>query len=61
MERNYDMILLTVVTLLSAGFLGVVSLLEPAPSIAAKSTTTVSQTPVRVIVPFAPNTNPRER
>lgn len=61
MERNYDMLLLSVVTLISAGFLGVVSLFEPTPSVAKKSTLTASEIPVRVIVPFSPNTNPHER
>jgi hypothetical protein len=61
MERNYDILLLSVVTLISAGFLGVVSLFEPAPSVAAKPTAAMSNVPVRVIVPFVPNTNPRER
>jgi hypothetical protein len=61
MERNYDMILLSMVTLISAGFLGVVSLFQPAPSVARKSTVSASEIPVRVIVPFSPNTNPRER
>jgi hypothetical protein len=61
MERNYDMILLSVVTLISAGFLGFVSLFQPAPSIARRSTVTASEVPVRVIVPFSPNTNPSER
>jgi hypothetical protein len=61
MERNYDMLLLSVVTLISAGFLGVVSLFEPTPSVARKATVTANEVPVRVIVPFSPNTNPRER
>ncbi|MEH2508914.1 hypothetical protein V1291_000268 [Nitrobacteraceae bacterium AZCC 1564] len=61
MERNYDLILLSVVMLISAGFLGIMSLFEPAPSVSAKSPVAASQLPVRVIVPFVPNTNPRER
>lgn len=55
------MLLLSVVTLISAGFLGVVSLFEPASPVAPKSTVAASQVPVRVIVPFVPNTNPSER
>jgi len=61
MERHYDMLLLSVVMLISAGFVGVISLFEPAPSGAAKPMVAVSNVPVRVIVPFVPNTNPRER
>lgn len=56
------MLLLSVVTLISAGFLGIISLFEPSPSAAAKSAASAAnQVPVRVIVPFVPNTNPRER
>lgn len=61
MERNYDMLLLSVVMLISASFVGVISLFEPASSVAAKPTVAASNAPVRVIVPFVPNTNPRER
>ncbi|WP_424631320.1 hypothetical protein [Bradyrhizobium sp. SYSU BS000235] len=55
------MLLLSVVTLISAGFLAVISLFEPASSIAPKSSIAANQVPVRVIVPFVPNTNPSER
>lgn len=61
MERNYDMLLLSTVMLISAGFAGLVSLFEPAPSAAAKPAIAANNVPVRVIVPFVPNTNPRER
>jgi hypothetical protein len=61
MERNYDLLLLSVVMLISAGFLGIIWLFEPASSNSAKSAAAASQVPVRVIVPFVPNTNPRER
>jgi hypothetical protein len=61
MERHYDMLLLSVVMLISAGFLGIVSLFDPTSPVAPKSSVAASQVPVRVIVPFIPNTNPRER
>lgn len=55
------MLLLSVVMLISVGFVGAISLFEPSPSVAAKPAVAVSNVPVRVIVPFVPNTNPRER
>lgn len=61
MERNYDMLLLSLVMLISASFVGLISLFEPAPAVAAKPIISASNVPVRVIVPFTPNTNPRER
>lgn len=63
MERHYDMLLLSVVTLISAGFLGIISIFEPSAPTAAQQTvaTDNGNVPIRVIVPFVPNTNPRER
>jgi hypothetical protein len=61
MERHYDMLLLSVVTLISASFLGIISLFEPSAPIAKPVATDNGNVPVRVIVPFVPNTNPRER
>lgn len=67
-EQDNDILLLVTVTLfcsiVAIGF----SLMESTPSIAADSGTRVAayqqssdQTPVRVIVPFTPNTNPSAR
>ncbi len=55
------MLLLSTVMLISASFAGLVSLFDSTPSVAEKPTIAASNVPVRVIVPFVPNTNPRER
>lgn len=62
-EKDYDWVLLTAVMLFSVAIAGVVALFEPTPAVAATKPPTylVSQEPVRVIVPFTPNTTPSER
>lgn len=55
------MLLLSLIMLISVSFVGLISLFEPAPAVAAKPAITANSVPVRVIVPFIPNTNPRER
>jgi len=64
-EENCNLILLVMVTVVSAMIAGGATLLGPAPSSPAmdkKPVFVADRTSVRVIgAPFVPNTNPRER
>lgn len=64
-EENCNLILLVMVTVVSAAIAGGATLLGPAPASPAKDKKPVyvaDRTSVRVIgAPFLPNTNPRER
>lgn len=67
-EQDNDMLLLVAVSLFCGIFAVGVSLMEATPSIAADTQTRVAASqqasdlaPVRVIVPFTPNTNPGAR
>ena len=62
-EEDYDWVLLTAVMLFSVAIAGIFALFEPTPTIAATKPPAYLQSrePVRVIVPFMPNTTPSER
>jgi hypothetical protein len=62
-EENRNLVLLTTVTLFAGAVAGLLSLIAPTPATTeGQSAYLADQTPVRVVgVPFAPNTNPRER
>ena len=64
-EENCNLILLVMVTVVSAMIAGGATLLGPAPASPAKDKKPVyvaDRTSIRVIgAPFVPNTNPRER
>jgi hypothetical protein len=65
-EQDNDMTLLVVVTLICATLAGIWEIGQTRPANAAKpadasSTILAGDQPVRVILPFTPNTSPRER
>ena len=60
-EENRNMVLLATVTLFTAVIAWAVALVDPAPTQAdSKPAYLADHTPVRVVVPFEPNTNPRD-
>ena len=71
-EEDNDMLLLVVVLLISVTLVGVWEIGQTRPAVAARPTSNptilasdqpviANDRPVRVILPFAPNTTPRER
>jgi hypothetical protein len=66
-EQDNDMVLLVVVTLICVTLAGLVEIGQPTqamaahPAVAARPTMIASDEPVRVILPFTPNTTPRSR
>ena len=66
-EQDNDMLLLGMVTLICATLAGVVELAQPGPAIAespaaaTRPTMVAGAAPVRVILPFNPNTTPSAR
>jgi hypothetical protein len=62
-NEDYTMTLFIAVGVITATLAAAVSLFDTTPSVAASKPPTylASQESVRVIVPFVPNTNPRER
>lgn len=55
------MLLLVVVSLICATLVGILEIDHTRPATAAKPTILASDQPVRVILPFTPNTTPSER
>jgi hypothetical protein len=60
-EEDNDMLLLVVVSLICATLVSVLEFGSTKPAAAAKQTVLASEEPVRVILPFMPNTMPSER
>lgn len=65
-EQDNDALLLVLVLLICATLAGILEIGESRPTAAASSnivvpTVLASDQPVRVILPFTPNTTPRER
>ena len=60
-EENNDMMLLVVVSLICATLAGIVELGSTKSAFAARPTVVASEEPVRVILPFQPNTTPSQR
>ena len=55
------MLLLVAVALTCATLVGIVEFSQGKPAVAARPTVLASDVPVRVILPFSPNTMPSER
>lgn len=60
-EEDNDMLLLLVVSLVCATLVSLLEFGATQPAVAAKSTLVASEQPMRVILPFKPNTTPSER
>jgi hypothetical protein len=60
-EEDNNMLLLVVVSLICATLVGVLEFGSSNPAVAAKPIILVSEEPVRVILPFKPNTMPSQR
>jgi hypothetical protein len=60
-EEDNDMLLLLVVSVICASLVGILEIGQTRPAAAAKPTVLASDQPVRVILPFTPNTTPSER
>ena len=60
-EENNDMLLLVVVSLICATLVSLLEFGSTERVVAAKSTVVASEQPVRVILPFTPNTTPGQR
>lgn len=61
LEEDNGMLLLTVVSLICATLVGILEIDQARPAAAAKPTILASDQPVRIILPFTPNTTPSER
>ena len=60
-EEDNDMLLLLVVSLVCATLVCLLEFGVTQPAVAAKPTVLASEQPMRVILPFKPNTTPGER
>jgi hypothetical protein len=60
-EEDNNMLLLVVVSLICATLVGVLEFGSTKPAVAAKPTILASEEPVRIILPFKPNTTPSQR
>ena len=60
-EQDNNMLLLVVVSLICATLVGVLGFGSSKSAVAAKPTVAASEEPVRVILPFKPNTTPSQR
>jgi hypothetical protein len=60
-EEDNGMLLLVVVSLICATLVGILEVGQTRPVAAAKPTLLASDQPMRVILPFTPNTTPSER
>jgi hypothetical protein len=60
-EEDNDMLLLAVVSVICASLVGILEIGQTRPAAAAKPTIFASDQPVRVILPFTPNTTPSQR
>lgn len=59
--EDNDMLLLVVVSLICATLVGILETGRTSPAIAARPTVMASDEPVRVVLPFTPNTTPSQR
>jgi hypothetical protein len=60
-KEDDAVLLLVVVSLICATVVGILGLGQTKPAVAAKPAALASNAPVRVILPFTPNTRPNER
>jgi len=60
-EEDNGMLLLVTVSLICSALVGVLEFVSAKPAVAARPTVLASDAPVRVILPFTPNTTPSER
>jgi len=60
-EEDNDMLLLVVVSLICVTLVGLLEFGSSKPAMAALPTVVASDEPVRVILPFQPNTSPSQR
>jgi hypothetical protein len=60
-EEDNDMLLLVAVSLICATLVSILEFGSTKPAVAAKTTVLASEAPVRVVLPFKPNTTPSER
>jgi hypothetical protein len=60
-EEDNDMLLLVVVSLICVTLVALLELESTKPAVAAKPTVLASEEPVRVVLPFTPNTTPAQR
>jgi hypothetical protein len=60
-EQDNNMLLLVVVSLICATLVGILEFGSTKSAVAAKPTVVASEEPVRVILPFKPNTTPSQR
>ena len=60
-EEDNDMLLLVVVSLICASLVSILEFGSTKSAVAAKPTFLARDEPVRVILPFKPNTTPSER
>ena len=60
-EQDNNMLLLVVVSLICATLVGILELGSTKSAVAARPTVVASEEPVRVILPFKPNTTPSQR
>jgi hypothetical protein len=60
-EEDNDMLLLLVVSLVCTTLVSLLEFGATKPAVAAKQTVLASEQPMRVILPFKPNTTPGER
>ena len=63
-EQDNNLLLLLVVSMICAGLAGVVETVQTRPAVAARPTVLASDQPaqpVRVVLPFTPNTTPSQR
>jgi hypothetical protein len=60
-EEDNDMLLLVVVSLICATLVSILEFGSTKAAVAAKPTVLTSEEPMRVILPFKPNTTPSER
>ena len=60
-EEDNNVLLLVVVSLISATLVGIFEVGKTRPAVAARPPVTASEQPVRVILPFTPNTTASER
>lgn len=60
-EEDNAMLLLVAVSLICTTLVGVVEFSQAKPVVATRPTVLASDAPVRVILPFSPNTTPSQR
>jgi hypothetical protein len=60
-EEDNAALLLVVVSLICVALVGILEIGQAKPAVAAKPTVLANDQPVRVILPFSPNTTPSAR